>query len=688
MSLDLVLEIGCEEIPHDLLEAGREALAEGLTRALEDARLGADPAEAHATPRRLAAIVRGIPDHQPTVEETVMGPARKVAVDAEGRPTRAGEGFARGQGVAVADLIEVETDKGVYVAARKTVAGRPAPEVLAELLPAVLAGIHWAKSMRWGTGAGPFVRPVRWICAVLGGETVPFEFAGVESASRSHGHRFMAPDGFTVTGPDAYLKALSDAHVMLSEADRVASIQTQLKEQGKPAGGRVVDDPELVATTARKTEWPTAVLGTFDDKYLELPREVLITSMREHQDDFAVEGKGGRLLPAFVNFADNVAPDMEVIARGNERVLRARLEDARFFYTEDRKRPLADYAERLGSFLFQKDLGSMADKVKRVTALARDLAPGLEADPGLAARAAELCKCDLVTDMVYEFPELQGVMGRIYALASDEPPEVAEAIEDHYRPRFAGDDLPGSTVGTAVALADKLDTLVGIYGVGLIPSGSQDPYALRRAGMGVVQMLTARSTGVRLNDAIDKAADGYASLRAPFASETNHKVLLFLLDRLGYALREEGIRYDIVEAVVDKAFDEDVYDTAQRARALDDLRRSNDFDDLMVSFRRVAKIIPQGFNSQHGLSFQLAQGPERALWNAYLKVQNAIRDKNLPAAERLAAMASLRPTVDAFFDEVLVMDPDEQVRTARLSMLAEIRTTFGTFADFAQVVVD
>jgi glycyl-tRNA synthetase beta chain len=473
---------------------------------------------------------------------------------------------------------------------------------------------------------------------------------------------------------------------MLSEADRVAAIETQLAEQGQPAGGRVVDDPELVLTTARKTEWPTAVPGTFDAKYLELPREVLITSMREHQDDFAVEGKDGRLLPAFVNFADNVAPNMGVVARGNERVLRARLEDARFFYTEDRKRPLADYAERLGSFLFQKDLGSMADKVKRVTALARDLAPGLDADPGLAARAAELCKCDLVTDMVYEFPELQGVMGRIYALASDEPPEVAEAIEDHYRPRFAGDDLPRSAVGTAVAIADKLDTLVGIFGVGLIPSGSQDPYALRRAGLGVVQMLAAGPTGVNLNSALKQAI---AACQEQPSAESWSALEFFILDRMDFLLREEKLRYDVVDAALNAdAGIGDVHDAVERARALDALRRSDGFDDLMVSFRRVVKIIPDGFDPQPVSPERLAEGPERALWDAYAKARDAIRDKNLPAAERLAAMASLRPTVDAFFDEVLVMDPDEQVRTARLSLLAEIRTTFGTFADFAQVVVD
>jgi len=685
--LDLVLEVGCEEIPHDLLADGIEALAEGLAGALAGARLEAEAPRVLGTPRRLAALVRGLPERQATVEETVMGPARKVAVGPDGAPTKAGEGFARGQGVAFADLVEVETDKGPYLAARKTLAGRLAAEVLAEVLPQVLGGLHWAKAMRWSRGTGPFVRPVRWVCAVLGSEAVPFTFAGQHSGNTSRGHRFMAPEPFAVTGPENYLAGLAARKVEPDPGRRAERIAAQLADAARQAGGRAVADPDLVAVTAAKTEWPVAVSGRFDPKYLDLPREVLITSMREHQDDFAVEGEDGRLLAAFVTFADNEAPDPAVVARGNERVLRARLEDARFFFTEDRKRPLADYGERLDAFLFQKDLGSMADKAARIAALARDLAPALGADPERAARAAQLAKCDLVTDMVYEFPELQGVMGRIYALASGEPPEVAEAIREHYLPRFAGDALPDSPAGTAVAIADKLDTLVGIFGVGLIPSGSQDPYALRRAGLGVVQMLAAQPTRADLTHAVASASGAYGQQGVDLAEGNPDRVHAFLRDRLDYALREEGVRYDVSAAALEAGIG-DVHDAAQRARALDALRRSDGFDDLMVSFRRVVKIIPEGFHPEPVVSDRLQAGPERALWDAYVKGRDAIVDRNRPATERLAAMAALRPQVDAFFEAVLVMDPDEAVRTLRLSMLAEIAATFRTFADFARVVVD
>ncbi len=685
-TLDLVLEVGCEELPDDLVEDGRRQLADLLEKRLAAARLEAAEVTAYVTPRRLAAIARGIPARQPTVQEVVTGPPKSAAVDAEGHFTRAAEGFARGQGVEPGDLIEVETPKGPYMAVRRKVPGRPARAVLAELLPGVLAEVHWAKAMRWGEGIGPFARPVRWICAVAGGKAVPFTFAGVRSAARSRGHRFLDPKPFAVTGPDDYLEKLAARHVVPDPEKRAERITAALEKAGREAGGRALPDPGLIAVTAAKTEWPVPVIGRFDAAYLELPREVLVTSMREHQDDFAVEGPDGKLLPVFVAFADNEAPDMAVVARGNERVLRARLDDARFFYKEDRKRPLADYAPRLDSFLFQEKLGSVGDKARRVTALARELAPGLDADPALAERAAALCKCDLVTAMVYEFPELQGVMGRIYALADGEPEEVAHAIEQHWRPTQAGGELPEEPVARAVALADKLDTLVGIFGVGLIPSGSQDPYALRRAGLGVVQMLAASKSGLDLEHAVARATKGVADRVDRKAEEVAREVAAFLGGRLGFALEQDDLRPDVVAAVLAAGF-ADVHDARERARALHALTAKDGFDDLMTGFKRVMKIIPDDLDPEPVAPERLASGPERALWDAFERARAAIEDRSLPAADRLAAMAAMRPQVDAFFDAVLVMDPDPGIRRHRLSMLARIRDTFRTFADFGQVAV-
>jgi glycyl-tRNA synthetase beta chain len=684
-TLDLVLEVGCEELPDDLVEDGRRQLADLLVRHLTAARLPAAEVTAYATPRRLAAVARGIPARQATVQEVVTGPPRAAAVAPDGTPTRAAEGFAKSQGVAARDLVEVDTPKGPYMAVRRKVPGRPARAVLPDLLAAVLSEIHWAKSMRWGNNLGPFARPVRWICAVAGGKPVPFAFAGVRAAGRSRGHRFLDPKPFPVRSPDDYLAQMAARHVLLDPRERVARIANALGKAGRDLGGKALGDEKLIAVTAAKTEWPVAVVGRFDAAYLELPREVLVTSMREHQDDFAVEGADGSLLPQFVTFADNEAADPAVVARGNERVLRARLDDARFFYKEDRKRPLADYAPRLDAFLFQEKLGSVGDKARRVTALAGSLAQDLGAGPDLAARAAALCKCDLVTGMVYEFPELQGVMGRIYARADGEPEAVARAIEAHYRPRFAGDALPEGPEARAVALADKLDTLAGIFGVGLIPTGSQDPYALRRAGLGVAQMLAGAKSGVDLSRAVASAVAGVADRIERKAEDVADEVVAFLGGRLAFALEQEGLRADVVAAVL-TAGCSNVHDARERARALDALRRTDGFGDLMTGFKRVMKIIPDGFEAEAVAPERLAAGPERDLWDAFGRARDRM-DPGLPATDRLAAMAALRPQVDAFFDAVLVMDPDLSVRHHRLSMLARIRDTFRTFADFSQVVV-
>ncbi|MFQ5508816.1 MAG: glycine--tRNA ligase subunit beta [Leptospirillia bacterium] len=686
---DLVLEIGCEEIPHDLLAGGIAALSEALSGALNKNLLSPESVDCYGTPRRLVAIVRSIPAVQPKVEETVTGPPEKAGRDSDGNWTKAAEGFAKKQGVNADDLFIEETAKGPYLALKKTVGGAQATDILAGLLPDVLSGIHWAKAMRWADGQGPFVRPIRWICAVLGGEVVPFTFAGVNSGKNVHGHRFMAPEAIAVTGPDDYLTKIEAARVCIDPEARKARIREQLTGMQSRTGGMLVDDEALITATALKTEWPVAVLGRFDKKYLEVPRQVLTTSMREHQDDFAFEDTSGNLVPAFVNFADNEADDLSLIAAGNERVLRARLEDARFFFTEDQKKPLADFAPMLESFLFQKELGSMADKVTRITALARELAPRLGADPDAAARAAELCKLDLVTGMVYEFADLQGVMGGIYARKSGEPEAVAAAIEEHYLPESAMGELPRTPAGRAVALADKLDSICGIVGVGLTPSGSQDPYALRRAGAGVVRMLAETQSQVDLREVVKYACEQLQGLTKEEPGEVFNAVYTWLGFRLEYALSQQGLRNDVVVAILSTggAAYRDPHDAAERARALNALTNEPGFDDLMTGCKRIVKIVPGGFTPDPVNPDAFTEPAERELWNAFEKARGTIRDASLPAAERLAALAALRPQIDRYFDDVMVMDEDAAVRQRRLSMVAEIGKSFSGFADFSQVVV-
>jgi glycyl-tRNA synthetase beta chain len=675
---DLILEIGCEEIPHDLLDAGINGLNKLMGERLDAARLSGCSVAAHGTPRRLTVIVRDLPANQPDVEVTAKGPSAKVAIDADGNPTRAGEGFARGQKVSFADLTVVDG----YMSYTRLEKGRTTAEVLAELIPTALGDLHWAKAMRWGHGNGPFVRPIKWICAVLDGQTVPFEFVGVQSGNTSRGHRFMAPDAFTVSSADDYLQQLAAAKVVLSVEDRVARISDQVAAEAAKAGGLPELDHDLIRNTALKTEWPVAVLGSFDADYLKLPKEVLLTSMKEHQDDFGVV-KNGDLMAHFVAVADNEATDMQVVSKGNERVLRARLEDARFFYNEDQKQSLADLLPRLDSFMFQKQLGSVAEKVARVTALTRTLAANLGANVNHAGRAAELCKADLVCNMVYEFPELQGIMGHAYAIADGEPAAAAQAIEEHYLPRFAGDDLPASPEGTALALADKIDTLAGIFGCGMIPSGSQDPYALRRAGLGVALMLSNAPTQVNLGAVVRQAVDQLADKIERDPAEVATQVHGFLGQRLGYGLAQGGMRADVVKATLAGNFD-DAYDARLRAEALDNLARTDGFADLMIGFKRILKIIPNNFAPSSVNTGTLQAGAEADLWQAFIKAQSKMGTENA-ATERLAAMANMRPQIDAFFDSVMVMDEDATIRQNRLSMLSEIRDTFSAFADFSRV---
>ncbi len=686
--IDLVFEVGCEEIPHDLLELGVLSLKNQLRAKLEEPFDGEPKITTYGTPRRLVGIVHNLPEEEFGGTVTVWGPPARIAVDDHGTPTRQGEGFAKKMGVPFSELKQDAKKKGgeKYLIHRVDKPKRPTKVVLAELLPKVLGAMHWAKAMHWADGQGPFVRPIRWICAVLDGKHLDFEFAGVQAGGLSRGHRFMAPEPFAVKRPDDYLKTLKAAKVLVDMDARIASIREQLKTAGAEAGGTAIADESLIAATAAKTEWPVAVVGTFDKKYLEVPREVLITSMGEHQDDFGVEDKNGELLPAFVNFADNEANDLSVIAHGNERVLRARLEDARFFFAADKKKKLAEYAPKLESFLFQKDLGSMSEKVDRVAKLAEALAPRLGADPAHAKRAAELCKCDLVTHMVYEFPELQGIMGGKYATLSGEPEAVADAIAEHYLPESAMGELPHTPEGRAVAIADKLDTICGIFGVGLIPSGSQDPYALRRAGAGIVRMLAEAPTGVDFSGLPDMAVDQLAGKIK--GKDIVESVSIFLLGRLNYMLEEEGLRTDIAKAVINTNT-ADVHDAANRARALDALRTEPGFDDLMTGCKRIAKIIPDNFSEANNvIPENFTEEAERALWSAFEKVRPTIGDKTLSATERLSALAGLRPQIDKFFDDVMVMDEDEQVRTNRLAMMKRINSTFFRFASFSQVVVD
>ncbi|MBM4345612.1 MAG: glycine--tRNA ligase subunit beta [Deltaproteobacteria bacterium] len=687
----LLVEIGCEELPAAVAPIAARWLVEQLAAAL-----GVDhgPATWMATPRRLIAHIDQVPERQADRQETAMGPALAVARAADGTWTRAAEGFARGQGVTVAELTVVETPKGAYVAAHKHIAGRSTAEVVAEALPRLLRTMPLPKRMRWGRQAEAFGRPIHWLVALRGDACIEFSFAGVQSGRLVYGHRFYHPGPLEARAVLArHVANLRDAFVLADPAERQRTIEGGIAQIAAQCGGRWRPDPETLQTVVYLTEWPAPLLGTFADQYLEIPPEVIFTTLRENQKLFLIDGPDGRLLPRFVAIANTLADhSRDTVAAGNARVVSARLSDARFFYREDVRRPLADRVADLDARIWLAGLGTIGDKVRRIETSARALAAAAVPDCLAAVqRAAHLCKADLSTKMVFEFPELQGVIGSYYARAAGEPPEVATAMASHYQPRFAADAIAADPVGQVVAVADKLDTLVGCFALGLLPTGAQDPYSLRRAALGVLRTL-GESGGLQcdLSVAVDLAvAQLPAGVRDNAGLDLRDAVVAFLRARL-VAQWSDTFGVDVTEAVVEAGFDR--VDTVEpRLRALHELRAQPAFAALAAAFKRVANLVKKSADAGDlGAAFAPAlceKAVERALHAQVVQVQaqsqSAISRGDWPAA--LRTLAQVRPAVDAFFDGVLVMADDAAVRRNRLALLALVAGLFAPIAEFGRL---
>ncbi|HSD50968.1 MAG TPA: glycine--tRNA ligase subunit beta, partial [Candidatus Methylomirabilis sp.] len=660
MGKELLFEIGTEEIPSGYMPPALEELKTVAGRLLQEHRLTFTKIRTLGTPRRLTLFVDGLAEKQADARREVIGPTRAVAFDAEGKPTRAAEGFARAQGIPVGRL-EVRTlDRGQYVVAVLEEKGAPTPVVLLTILPKVVTSLSFPKFMRWAEGTFRFVRPIRWLLCIYGGRAVPVTIEGLQmkADTKTYGHRFLSPRGARVRSFQEYLETLEEKFVIVDQERRKAMVRSLAKEAAAKVKGRAVLDDELVEMVANLVEYPTVVCGSFKREFLELPRDVIITPMRKHQRYFPVVDAAGKLLPHFVAISNMRTRDMDLIREGNERVLRARLNDAEFFYRDDRKLPLAERIPRLKDIIFQEKLGTVYDKVQRIVRLAGLIADRV--DPGcrpVSERAALLCKADLVTTMVKEFPNLQGTMGREYAHLSGEPPEVCQAIEEHYLPRFAGDRLPDSSAGAVVGLADRLDSIVGCFGIGLTPSGSEDPYALRRAALGVVQSILHRGFRASLGEMVDQARAGFSSMGRD-AGSARSEVLDFLRGRTQVVLVDRGLPADVVDAVLAAASD-DVADAARRAEALAVLRREADFGELSAAFKRVVGIVPRAFDRPVDTA-RLVEGAERALHAQVMALREEVdrlvaRHDYLKALQRIAA---LKPMVDMFFEEVLVIGPD------------------------------
>jgi glycyl-tRNA synthetase beta chain len=685
MAKDLFLEIGCEEIPAGFVPKAMADMEQLMKRELESARLAFGEILTMGTPRRLVLAVKGLSDRQPDAELTAMGPAKNVAFDADGKPTKAAQGFARGQGVDVSQLELVMTEKGEYVAARKSEKGRDTSELLTEILPRLINAIPFKKSMRWGDLEARFARPVHWIVALFDGSVVPFSFGNIESGSASRGHRFMANSTFPVRDLAHYLEECERHFVIPDPQRRKDIIRREIARVAVKAHGNVLPDEALLEQVAFLVEYPSAVHGTFSKDFLAVPREVLITSMREHQRYFSLVDDQGKLLPGFITINNTLTDDPEVVVKGNERVLRARLSDARFFFDEDQKHTLESRVDALKAVVYQAKLGTSYEKMERFRELARMLAERINpAVSEKAQRAATLCKADLVTGMVGEFHEVQGIMGREYALHDGEDEAVANAIAEHYLPTQAGGELPSSDIGAFVSLADKIDTICGCFSVGLIPTGSADPYALRRSAIGIINIILDKGYREPLSALVAASLDLLAAKMTRPREEVQRDVLEFFKGRFVNQMADR-FASDAVDAVVSVSFD-DLVDAAAKIQALAEFRNREDFGPLAVAFKRVCNIVKEGVETP--VSEALFEDPAegalyRALQGVSGKVEGALQGGDYLAA--LTQIATLKETVDQFFDKVMVMAEDERVRQNRLALLTGIAQLFARLADFSRL---
>ncbi len=703
---ELLLEIGCEEIPARMLAEAIATLRNGLTAALDSARIAYDSVESHGTPRRLAACVTGLAPRQTASHEERRGPPVERAFDAQGAPTPAALGFARSCGVTMAELERMDTPKGSYLVWREQRAGAASASVLPALVVDLVRTFPWPKSMRWGGGDSRFVRPVQRLTVVLDGQVLPLVTPeGICAGDQVQGHRFLAPALRTVRSWREYRTALADNKVVLEFAERCRLIEEGVTRCAREVGGTAVIEQKLLEENAALVEWPVALRGGFAAHHLEIPPEVLTTSMKNHQKYFPVTDSDGRLMPWFVVIANSEA-DPAVLVQGFERVLRARLADAAFYWQDDRRVDLRQRLETLERVVFQARLGSMAEKSRRIAALARRIAEQFDpACAALAATAGLYAKCDLVTGMVGEFPELQGIMGGYYYLAStDDDRQVAQAIREHYQPQGAGDSLPASALGSMLSLADKLDTLTGYFGLDMAPTGAKDPFALRRAALGVLRILLAvaeRGWHLPLRPLLEAAHGLYADgVLSRDAAQTTDAIMAFFYGRLSAWLRADGVEYDTMESVQQLAIDR-MDDVVARVRALEQFRTHADCASLVAANKRIVNLLEKsagrtGSDETDGMvagaevrGEHLQEPAERELFQALGAVRPsvAVAVQQGDYARALATLASLRTPVDRFFAGILVMDERAEIRQNRLALLRDLRHSFNTVADISRLVL-
>ncbi len=680
----LLVEIGTEELPPKSLKTLSEAFAKGLSKQLTDASLAFTDVQSFATPRRLAVKITKVAAQQADKIVEKRGPSVDVAFDADGNPTKAAAGWARSNGISVDEADRLKTDKGEWLLYKAEVKGQAMADLLPDFVQRALEQLPVAKPMRWGNGDAYFIRPVHTVTLMYGDELVPGEVLGIASNNHLLGHRFHCPQGTQLSNADDYERTLEAAWVIADFDKRRALIESGIAEQAKQAGGRVTSDQELIDEVTALVEWPVALTASFDKQFLDVPKEPLIVTMKDDQRYFPLEDNDGNLLPQFVFITNIESKDPQQIILGNERVIRPRLADAQFFYEADKKVPLADRVDGLASVLFQKQLGSIKDKSDRIAQVARRIAELLGSNQDIAERAGSLCKADLVSQMVLEFPETQGVMGMYYARNDNEPSGVPEAIYEHYLPRYSGDALPQSITGCAVALADKLDSLVGIFGIGQVPKGDRDPFALRRSAIGLLRIIVEKDLPLDLNVLVDISRESFGDV---LTSETvTTDVVEFLLGRFRPWYQEQGVSVDAIQAVLARRPTAPV-DFDKRVRAVTVFRQLEEAQALAAANKRVANILAKldapitGKVDSGLLSANEEIALVKALEEAELSAKDALKSSNYTGA--LKALAGLQKPVDAFFDNVMVNADDAAVRTNRQAILQRLRELFLQIADIS-----
>lgn len=685
MSKTLLLEIGTEEVPAHVMPGILSQLKENAAKTFEELRIEYKNIKTLGTPRRSALLVEGLAEQQADLSKENRGPAVNIAFDADGNPTKAAQGFARGQGVKPEELVT----KDGYVYAMVHEKGGQTADLLGETLKGLVDGLNFPNNMHWADLDYKFIRPLRWLVALYGQDVIDFEVANVKSGRTSRGHRFLSEGDFEIANAEDYVEACRKASIIVDQNERCEMIRQQIAEVAAANGGQAEVNEDLLEEVLYLVEYPTALCGKFDEKYLALPAEAVITPMRDHQRYFPVL-KDGQLLPLFITIRNGGKEHLETVQHGNERVLRARLEDAQFFFDEDRKKTLEQHGEKLKTVVFQDGLGTIYDKALRLEVLAGYIADAIganEQDKKDAVRAAKLAKADLVTGMVTEFTELQGVMGREYALLDGENKAVAQAIDEHYMPRFAGDSQPASVAGRIVSLADKIDTIVGTFSRGLIPTGSQDPFALRRQALGIVNMLKEAQYHISLNQLVAKAMELLKIADAGQQAKLQNDVADFMKLRLKNVLADAGIRYDVVDAVFVTV--DDIYGVFLRAQAVNEAVKQ-DMEKTIQAFVRTGNIARKAEDVQAAVETGLlAEQVEKDLGKAYeaaaSKVEKEIAAQDYAGA--IATLSQLAAPIDAFFDGVMVMDKDEKIKNNRLGLLKLVDNLVCQVADFSKIVL-